>query len=303
MLAKASGAVATLRVQMKTDKQNAAHFSIDPGFFDDEFALEIDQLASRLMQDVQCHGAFVNVLIEGKRLFSLGVGNAADVEPVRIHPSEGSMCTYAAQHADPLILPDARQHDVFKSSPQVEAGLVASYLGQPITDSLNRAFGTVSAIHAEPRIWSKSDIALVRAYAAQASSLFLIRQLRFEAQGLHTYINEADRALMSLSNSLTGLISVHDANGQEIFATAELRSSVGPSAIEDTVRTAIAAGLASIPATSAKFNNGPIHLGAFSNVLKASDGRPGTGFSLQLWRSTQDTFYAFWNHETAARRH
>lgn len=263
-------------------------------FFDDAFATEIDRVAARLRTDLDCDAVFVNVPVTGDRLFSLGVGMPGAYDPPRLHPRRGSLCDYTAQQTNLVRVVDARMDPVFQLAPQVSGGQVVAYLGHPVADSRRTSYGSICATSRKARDWTQSDAAMLASAACIVGSLFLIRQLRREAQEFSHQISDADRALLSLSKALTGLISVHGDTGEALFVTAEMKGVIDPMDLESVVLGIVRGRSAKAQQHPAERVDTPIYLGVYENAVAGIlDGQP-VSFTLQLWQSATDTYHAYW---------
>lgn len=263
-------------------------------FFDDEFATEIDRVAARLRTDLDCDSVFVNVPVSGDRLFSIGVGLPGSYDPPRLHSRRGSLCDVTAQQDDLVRVADARLDPVFQHAPQVSAGQVVAYLGHPVADSRRTSYGAICATSLTPRDWTGSDAAMLASVACIVGSLFLIRQLRQEAEAFSDQISEADRALLSLSRGLTGLISVHGELGEALFLTAELTGVIEKSDLERTVREILRDQMVEPAAGSGNHADAPKYIGVYENAVAGRIDGQSVEFTLQLWQSAADTFHAYW---------
>lgn len=263
-------------------------------FLDDEFATEIDRVAVRLRADLGCDSVFVNVPVSGDRLFSIGVGLPGSYDPPRLHPRRGSLCDFTAQQDDLVRVVDARLDPGFRNAPQVSEGQVVAYLGHPVADSRRTSYGAICATSLTPRDWANSDAAMLASAACIVGSLFLIRQLRQEAEAFSDQISEADRALLSLSRSLTGLISVHGGLGEALFLTEELTGLIEKSDLERTVREILRDRFAKPALDPVNHVDAPNYVGVYEKAVAGRiDGQP-VEFTLQLWQSAADTYHAYW---------
>lgn len=267
--------------------------AIDP-FLDDAFASEIDRVAARLRQDIDCDSVMVNVPIDDERLLSLAVGLPGAYDPPRIQTRRGSLCDFTSRQSNLLRVVDARVDPAFEHAPQVASGQVVAYLGHPVADSRRTPYGAICATSLQPRRWTRTDAAMLASAACVVESLFLIRQLKREEEELLAYISDADRALLSLSKTLAGLISVHGKAGEELFSTAELKGVVAPEDLERVVADAVRARDAMAANDPVRQVETPIYIGVYENALMGRlDGRQ-VPFTLQLWQSAVDTYHAYW---------
>ena len=63
-------------------------------------------------------------------------------KPVKVERAQ-SPCAYTILTPDPLIVPDCREHEIFKDAGAVKAGMIVAYAGFPIINKDNYVFGTI----------------------------------------------------------------------------------------------------------------------------------------------------------------
>ncbi|WP_206428531.1 GAF domain-containing protein [Mycolicibacterium stellerae] len=97
----------------------------------------------------------------------VGLGDLSVQE--RQMPLEHSFCQYAVANGKPLVLEDARNDPVFKNHPLVRGGIVATYLGIPLTDHNQNAIGTLCVFDTKPRLWGPGHVQLLSDLAALAA--------------------------------------------------------------------------------------------------------------------------------------
>ncbi|MFL2801207.1 MAG: GAF domain-containing protein [Paracoccaceae bacterium] len=72
-----------------------------------------------------------------------------------------SICSYTILSSDPLIVPDCREHEIFKEAGPVKAGMVVSYAGFPIINKDNYVFGTLCLLDPNIKKLDSQQIKLI----------------------------------------------------------------------------------------------------------------------------------------------
>ena len=63
-------------------------------------------------------------------------------KPVKVERAQ-SPCAYTILTPEPLLVPDCREHEIFKNAGAVKAGMIVAYAGFPIINKDNYVFGTI----------------------------------------------------------------------------------------------------------------------------------------------------------------
>ena len=63
-------------------------------------------------------------------------------KPVKVERAQ-SPCAYTILTPEPLLVPDCREHEIFKNAGAVKAGMIVAYAGFPIINKDNYIFGTI----------------------------------------------------------------------------------------------------------------------------------------------------------------
>jgi signal transduction histidine kinase len=108
-----------------------------------------------------------------------------------------SFCRHVVEQQLPLVVEDARVHDLVKDNPAIQDLGVVAYAGIPLITSESVALGSFCAIDHEPRKWNEADLLLLRGLAeATVTELELrhaTRELIDTQQGLIAAREEAER--------------------------------------------------------------------------------------------------------------
>jgi len=81
-------------------------------------------------------------------------------KPVKVERAQ-SPCAYTILTPDPLIVPDCREHKIFKDAGTVKAGMVVAYAGFPIINKDNYVFGTICLFDPNIKKLKKQEIKLL----------------------------------------------------------------------------------------------------------------------------------------------
>lgn len=132
----------------------------------DEFARDVAAEAQKIARGDTAPVTFVNLV--GYDQFVCGVymppAAASVVEGIldqRI-PLQAGYCPYVIARRKALILDDVLDYPRFAGNPIVDALMVRSYAGAPLTDRTGTVLGTVCVVDSEPRPWGKAGLDLMK---------------------------------------------------------------------------------------------------------------------------------------------
>ena len=81
-------------------------------------------------------------------------------KPVKVERAQ-SPCAYTILTPEPLLVPDCREHKIFKDAGTVKAGMVVAYAGFPIINKDNYVFGTICLFDPNIKKLEKQEIKLL----------------------------------------------------------------------------------------------------------------------------------------------
>lgn len=104
----------------------------------------------------------LTVIDEDRQFVKSNVGLAQPWASRREMPLSHSFCQHAVGCADPLVVPDAREHPLLRNNLAIgELGAIA-YIGIPLRGADEQELGTLCAIDHRRRDWSAEEIDLLR---------------------------------------------------------------------------------------------------------------------------------------------
>ena len=192
----------------------AATGMLSPGISD-----ALDDLAS-LARDVLDVPVALATLVdpEGQKF----VGSCGLDEPwatTRQMPLAYSFCQYVVADAAPLVVPDARDHAVLRTSAAVSDLHVKAYAGFPILDDGGLVLGSFCAVDTQPREWTDAELrrleSLARVAAREVASHRTTQQLALSVQQNAELIESALEAIVSAD--LEGRIVGWNRHAEELF--------------------------------------------------------------------------------------
>ena len=72
-----------------------------------------------------------------------------------------SPCAYTILTPEPLLVPDCREHEIFKEAGAVKAGMIVAYAGFPIINKDNYVFGTICLFDPKVKNLEEQEIRLL----------------------------------------------------------------------------------------------------------------------------------------------
>ncbi len=146
----------------------------------DRFARDVALEAQKLARLDTAPVAFVNLV--GHEQFVCGAymppATAGVVEGILDQkiPLNAGYCPYVIARRKALILDDVLDYPRFAGNPIVDALMVRSYAGAPLTDRTGTVLGTVCIVDSEPRPWGKAGLDLMKQRAADLVDRIHIRE-------------------------------------------------------------------------------------------------------------------------------
>lgn len=114
-------------------------------------------------------------------------------------PLSHSFCRHVVERQAPLVITDAREHPLVRTNPSTADGILA-YAGEPVTTSDGHTLGAFCVVDTEPRIWTPSELELLRDLTAG-----LLTELELRASLRCAVTLQADLARQARIDVLTGL--------------------------------------------------------------------------------------------------
>ena len=99
----------------------------------------------------------------------------------RSTPLSHSFCRHVVLTAEPLVVPDARDHPLVRDNLAIPDLGVVAYAGMPLTDAAGNVLGSLCAIDGTPRAWTDTELATLRRIAAACATELRLRLATYDA--------------------------------------------------------------------------------------------------------------------------
>lgn len=144
----------------------------------------LTRLASRLFDTPV---ALVSIIDReaDRQFFTSHQGLSEPWRSLRETPLSHSFCQHVQSGNAPLIVADAREHDLVKDNLAVPNLGVIAYLGVPIHAPDGAAIGALCVNCPHPRAWTEEEVSLLTDLAACASEQILLRATLLTSQALN----------------------------------------------------------------------------------------------------------------------
>ncbi|MCZ4518969.1 GAF domain-containing protein [Rhodococcus ruber] len=132
------------------------------GLMDTHSEADYDRVVAIVADALDAPSAAFSLLDDKRQFFKSALGLPPEIGSAREVPIEGSICRYAIDLGQPLVVEDARLLENLKDHPSVQAKLLVSYLGVPIVDDDGFSVGTVCVWDQRPRQWTTGHIQILQ---------------------------------------------------------------------------------------------------------------------------------------------
>ena len=125
--------------------------------------------------------SLVSLVDADRQFFKSCLGLPQPWADARETPLSRSFCQHVVVGAEPLIIPDARQHPLVHDNPAIGELSVVAYAGIPLKMPDGEIIGSLCAIDSQPRDWSEHDVEILRDLAEAVMTEIRLRLVADEA--------------------------------------------------------------------------------------------------------------------------
>lgn len=136
------------------------------GLLDSDVEPTFDRHARLAAQVLNAPVALVSLVDSDREFFKSCVGLPEPWASARELPLTHSFCQHAVATREPVVVEDARQHQVLRHNLAVRDLGVIAYAGIPLIDTDGHALGALCVIDSQPRHWTTNQIQLLSDLAA-----------------------------------------------------------------------------------------------------------------------------------------
>ncbi len=172
-----------------------------------------DRLTQLASKAIGAPVSLVSMVAADYQFFKSQVGLPAPWSEDRRTPLSHSFCQHVVATNEPLIITDAREHELVKDNQAIPDLDVIGYLGMPLTMQDGKRLGSFCVIDSEPREWTDTEVAIM-----QELSEILTREIDLRA--LANLDNSQQNQLDAMHSSIEKLIdAVNTDNSKEQILT------------------------------------------------------------------------------------
>ena len=133
---------------------------------DSDVMPSFDRLARLASHVLNAPVALVSLVAADRQFFVSCLGLPEPWASSRESPLSHSFCQHAVASREPLLVDDAREHELLRDNLAIRDMGVIAYAGIPLIDSEGHALGTLCVIDSQPRHWTTHQVQLLRDIAA-----------------------------------------------------------------------------------------------------------------------------------------
>jgi GAF domain-containing protein len=146
------------------------------GLLDSDISPSFDRLARLASRVLHAPVALVSLVDADRQFFKSCLGLPEPWASRRGSPLTHSFCQHAVAAREPLVVNDAREHEVLRENLAIRDMGVVAYAGIPLIDSDGHALGTLCVIESQPRHWTTEQIQLLSDIAASVVTEIILAQ-------------------------------------------------------------------------------------------------------------------------------
>jgi hypothetical protein len=138
----------------------------ETGLLDSGAEPSFDRHARLAAEVLNAPVALVSLVDSDRQYFKSCLGLPEPWAGQRESPLTHSFCQHAVASREPLVVDDAREHELLRDNLAIRDMGVIAYAGIPLIDAGGHALGTLCVIDSQPRHWTSHQVQLLRDLAA-----------------------------------------------------------------------------------------------------------------------------------------
>lgn len=186
----------------------------------------MDAFASRVRRLLDVPVALVSLVREDQQVFPGMVGLPQPWAARRSTPLTHSFCQHVVASGAPLVIEDAREHDLVRNNAAVPDLGVVAYAGMPLTDGAGNVLGSLCAIDSRPRRWDEQQLDLLGDLARACSTELRLRLAKVDADRERHHRDRLDSELRRAFARTRTLLEASQAFAQAMTVD-EVRDRIG----------------------------------------------------------------------------
>ena len=187
----------------------------------DDTTPAFDRLARIAASFLDVPAAVVSILDGETQLFAGYHGPEDRSVPERSGPIEESYCRFVVETGEALVVDDSREHPLLENHPAQQRAI--AYIGVPIETSNGQVLGAFCAVDAQPREWTREQVAFLTDLTASVVTEIELRHELAERAQLEARQTSTEAHYRRLATGIPQAVYVLDVEGRftELNAGAE----------------------------------------------------------------------------------
>ncbi len=162
------------------DRLEALHAT---GLLDTDVSPSFDRLARVASHVLNAPVALVSLVDADRQFFKSCLGMPEPWASERGSPLSHSFCQHAVASREPLLVDDAREHELLRDNPAIRDMGIVAYAGIPLIDADGHALGTLCVIDSRPRHWTSHQVQLLSDLAASVVTEIALAKAASQLEG------------------------------------------------------------------------------------------------------------------------
>ncbi len=128
----------------------------------------LERLTGLVAKVLRVPVVLISLIEPGRQFFATHCGLPEPWNSRRQTALSHSFCQHVVTSRQPFVVSDARQHPTVRENLAIRDLNVIAYAGVPLLTADDEVLGSLCAIDNEPRVWSSTELDLLRDFAASA---------------------------------------------------------------------------------------------------------------------------------------
>ncbi|PJF22203.1 MAG: hypothetical protein CUN56_07205 [Phototrophicales bacterium] len=175
---------------------------VNLALLDGEHVALYDRLTQLASQAINAPVSLLSIVAADHQYFKSHVGLPEPWKSRRRTPLSHSFCQHVVGTSQPLIVTDAREHELVKDNLAIPDLDVIGYLGIPLTLEDGKTLGSFCVIDSKPREWTELDIQIVKEVTAIVVAEFNLRVAIEQRKKSKSDLTAFHRQVLTLIESL-----------------------------------------------------------------------------------------------------
>ena len=175
-----------------------------------------DRLAGLTRKVLKAPTAMIT-LVDDTHLHAKSCAGQRDLVKNGRTPVKETFCQHVVRSGEPLVVEDAREHELTKGLAAVKSGKALAYAGVPLTLHGGFVVGTLCVVDAKPRAWKRDDVSILEDLAQSVLTEIEMRADIEARKQAESDLQRSTARLRGLMDNSPTVIFAKDLEGRYLF--------------------------------------------------------------------------------------